>query len=180
MDDFLQGLRMSVDFGPIQPIDLARAAQLINKTNQFNTTTRRFTTEEVSALAAAPENITLQYRLIDRFGDNGLVSVMLLGLDAQDPQVFELLNWVMSCRVFGRQLEDAAMNIAIETARARGARRLCADLVATKKNAVINHLFADLGFERIEAAGRPDTTRWAVDLAKYQQRPTFISRGAST
>jgi FkbH-like protein len=113
MDDFLRGLDMSVHFGPVTTRDLARATQLINKTNQFNTTTRRITAEELAELAADPHNIVLQFRLADRFGDNGLVSVMLICQARGDPSTLEVANWVMSCRVFGRQLEDEAMNIAV-------------------------------------------------------------------
>jgi FkbH-like protein len=176
MDEFLKGLEMSVAFGPISTVDLARATQLINKTNQFNTTTRRFSPEEVRALAEAPQNVPLQFRLLDRFGDNGLVSVMLLSPAEDDARVFELINWVMSCRVFGRQLEDEAMNIAVEHARARGARALRADFLPTAKNGVVRTLFADLGFAKAGAAGPDGASRWIVSLADYQHRPTHIVR----
>ena len=78
MDDFLSSLKMSVSYGPFTPVDLARVTQLINKTNQFNTTTRRYTAEQVATFASAADVITLQFRLLDRFGDNGLVSAMIL------------------------------------------------------------------------------------------------------
>ena len=133
IDQFLCGLQMSVVFGPVLSVDLARVTQLVNKTNQFNTTTRRYTTDELSSIASAPENITLQFRLLDRFGDNGLVSVMLLRPDPNEPDVLQIDNWVMSCRVFGRQLEDEVMNIAVEAALRRGARALHADFVPTQK-----------------------------------------------
>ena len=178
MDDFLRGLDMSLVFGPVTAIELARTTQLINKTNQFNTTTRRYTTEELSALIAAPENITLQFRLIDRFGDNGIVSILILCRDRKDPGLFEVVSWVMSCRVFGRQLENEAMNIAVESARARGARALHADFIATARNAVIKDLFSKLGFSRLPGPTPESTTRWAVDLADYPIQPTFIRRGA--
>jgi len=177
MDEFLRGLQMSVQYGPITPVDLTRATQLINKTNQFNTTTRRLSTEEVSALAASPHGLTLQFRLLDRFGDNGLVSVMLLRSDPQQPQVLEVVNWVMSCRVFGRQLEDEAMNIAVEAARTLGAAWLQADFIATKKNGVISNLFEKLGFTRVEGETVAERSRWIIELADYTHRPTFISRG---
>lgn len=176
MDDFLRGLDMSVEYGPVTAIGLARATQLINKTNQFNTTTRRFTPEEVSALAGDTRNITLQFRLIDRFGDNGLVSVMILCPPDDEPDVLEVLSWVMSCRVFGRQLEQEAMNIAAETARSRGIRSLRADLVATKKNVVISDLYSNLGFSRVLAPLAQGTSRWTVELVEYAARPTFIHR----
>ena len=78
MDDFLGALAMTVEFGPVTALNLARVTQLVNKTNQFNTTTIRRTEAEVAALAADPQALTLQFRLIDKFGDNGIVSVMLL------------------------------------------------------------------------------------------------------
>jgi FkbH-like protein len=178
MDDYLRSLEMSVLFGPVTPVDLARAAQLINKTNQFNTTTRRITSEELAQIAAVPQNVTLQFRLIDRFGDNGLVSVMLLRQDPSEPVVFDVVNWVMSCRVFGRQLEDEAMNIVVELALARGARALRADFVATKKNAVISNLYSDLGFTVLPGPAAAEMTRWILNLAEYPHRPTFIHRRA--
>jgi FkbH-like protein len=176
MDDYLRALEMSVAFGPVATVDLERATQLINKTNQFNTTTRRLHGEELAAFAAAAHNVTLQFRLIDRFGDNGLVSVMMLSPDPAEPEVFDVVNWVMSCRVFGRQLEDEAMNIAVETARTRGARWLRGDIIATKKNSVISALYRNLGFASVSGPLAPDTTRWILNISEYNARPTFITR----
>ena len=79
-------------------------------------------------------------------GDNGIVSVMILTPADGEPGVLELVNWVMSCRVFGRQLEDEAMNILVEAARERGARALRARFTPTEKNAVVKDLFGRLGF----------------------------------
>jgi FkbH-like protein len=177
MDDFLRGLDMSVAFGPFEPINLARVTQLMNKTNQFNTTTRRYAAEEISELASAQDAITLQFRLVDRFGDNGLVSAMILRPDPADSRVMEIDNWVMSCRVFGRQLEFEAMNIAVEAARDRGASALCADFVPTAKNGVINELYPSLGFSRInEAEPTNGPTRWMLNLSDYVARSTHIAR----
>jgi FkbH-like protein len=133
IDEFLGALAMTVEFGPVNALNLARVTQLINKTNQFNTTTIRRTEAEVAALAADPRGLALQFRLLDRFGDNGIVSVMLLE-PAGD--ALELVNWVMSCRVFGRQLEDEALNILADLARDRGVAAIRARLVPTPKNGV--------------------------------------------
>ncbi len=177
MDDFLRGLDMSIVFGSIVPVDLARVAQLINKTNQFNTTTRRYTAEELSRFAAAPDNITFQFRLLDRFGDNGLVSVMILRPVPDEPDVLDMDSWVMSCRVFGRQLEVEAMNIAVETARNRGIRAFRADYIPTKKNGVISGLYESLGFSRLPQTLTADgLSRWSLNLAEYHTQPTFIIR----
>ena len=88
----------------------------------------------------------LQFRLLDKFGDNGIVCVMIAVPAAGSPGVFDLVNWVMSCRVFGRQLEDEAMNILVEKARQVGARGLRAIFNPTEKNTVTKTLFATLGF----------------------------------
>ena len=176
MEEFLRGLNMEVAYGPFAPVNLARVTQLINKTNQFNTTTRRYLAEEVTRLAAAHDPMTLQFRLMDRYGDNGIVSAMILRPNGEEG-VLEIDNWVMSCRVFGRELEFEAMNIAVEAARQRGARALRADYVPTKKNAVIRELFASLGFDRIEeAAPENGSSQWHLSLETYAARDTSISR----
>jgi FkbH-like protein len=178
MDDYLRGLDMTVTYGPVTHVELARAAQLVNKTNQFNTTTRRLAAEELATLLAQAGNFALQFRLTDRFGDNGLVSVMILCRHPQDSGIVDLHCWVMSCRVFGRQLEDEAMNIAAGAARERGFRELRADLIATKKNTVIAKLFDSLGFMPLGGDAPEGTSRWTIDLASYSERPTFINRRA--
>lgn len=178
MDDFLRGLEMLVTFGPITPIDLTRVTQLINKTNQFNTTTRRYTSQELTEFAADPENITLQFRLDDRFGCNGLVSIMILCRDHDEPDVFEIISWVMSCRVFGRQLEDEAMNIVVETAQSRSVRALRAEYIPTAKNTVISGLYERLGFAPMQTPVADNSSRWLLNLADYSSRPTFFTRKA--
>ena len=149
MDDFLRGLQMSVVFGQFRTADLVRVTQLFNKTNQFNTTTRRYTSEEVANFAAGNETMTLQFRLLDKYGDNGLVSAMILQPDPILPEVCEIDNWVMSCRVFGRQLEFEALNIAVEQARRRGIKAFHAAYIPTSKNGVISELYPSLGFSPV-------------------------------
>jgi FkbH-like protein len=177
MDDFLRGLQMSVVFGQFRTADLVRVTQLFNKTNQFNTTTRRYSAEEVANLAAAVEMMTLQFRLLDKYGDNGIVSAMILHPDPKQPEVFEIDNWVMSCRVFGRQLEFEAMNIAAEQARCRGIKALRATYIPTPKNGVIGELYPSLGFSPV-SDGTPGNGGkcWFLDLAEHITRSTYISR----
>ena len=174
LDDFLRSLQMSVVFGKFATADLVRVTQLFNKTNQFNTTTKRYTGEEVASFAAAEETMTLQFRLLDKFGDNGLVSAMILRPDPKQPEVLEIDNWVMSCRVFGRELEFEAMNIAVEQARRRGSKAIRADYIPTPKNGVISKLYPSLGFSPLN--DKAGGTCWILDLAKYVTRSTHISR----
>ena len=180
MDEFLRGLKMSVVFGPFTTVDHARVVQLINKTNQFNTTTRRYTSEEITYLTNLPDALTLQFRLLDRIGDNGLVSTMILR-PTPEQDVLEIENWVMSCRVFGRQLELEAMNIAVEAARQHGARALIADYIPTSKNNVISALYSSLGFATVDQAAATDgTTRWFLNLEDYVMQDSHIVRSGAT
>jgi FkbH-like protein len=175
MDDFLRGLKMSAVYGPFTAVDHARVVQLINKTNQFNTTTRRYAGHEIARVMEDPKAVTLQFRLLDRAGDNGLVSTMILRPTRADDEVLEIENWVMSCRVFGRELEFEAMNIAVDAARERGVRALVADYIPTAKNDVISKLYPSLGFTEVaQPASAKGTTRWRLHLADYVSRDTHI------
>ena len=177
LDDFLQNLQMSVIFGPFAAADLVRVTQLFNKTNQFNTTTRRYSAEEVAHFAATEQMVTLQFRLLDKYGDNGLVSAMILCPDPKQVEIFEIDNWVMSCRVFGRQLEHEAMNIAVEHVHRRGGKALRADFIPTPKNGVISELYSTFGFSTLnDRTPRDGGTSWFLDLTKYITRSTHISR----
>jgi FkbH-like protein len=180
MDDFLRGLEMSVVCGPFTPVDHARIVQLFNKTNQFNATTRRYTSEEITRFAGLPNALTLQFRLLDRIGDNGLVSAMILRPPADEENVLEIDNWVMSCRVFGRRLEFEAMNIAVETARQRGIKGFFANYVATPKNNVISALYPSLGFTAVRESEVTNTaTRWFLDLADYVTHRSYMARAGA-
>jgi FkbH-like protein len=160
-------------------VDLSRVPQLINKTNQFNPTTRRYSAEEMEAIAASPESISLRFRLLDKFGDNGLISVLILRPDTAQPDVMEIDTWVMSCRVFGRELEFEAMNIAVEAARGRGVRSFRASYIPTKKNGVISDLYARLGFTRADGPAPADgAIQWRLNLSDYVGRKTHIERSA--
>jgi FkbH-like protein len=177
IDEFLRGLNMSLVHGPFANNDLTRVTQLINKTNQFNTTTRRYSAEEIADRASAPNYISLQFRLRDRYGDNGVVSTIILSPNGQEATAFEVESWVMSCRVFGRELESEVMNITVEAARRRNAQTLIANYVPTSKNVVIKDLYGNLGFNLIGGSqGREGLTRWQLDIAQYSPRQTHIAR----
>ncbi len=181
LDDFLDSLDMAVGFGAFSPVNLERVVQLINKTNQFNPTTRRYTPDHVAGLTAAGDSLTLQFRLLDRFGDNGLVSAMILTPEPGEPGTMAIDTWVMSCRVFGRQLEQEAMNIAVETAGRLGVRSLVAEFRPTAKNGVVKDLYPTLGFQPDGSPeGEPGASRWRLQLADYTPRPTHIVRRPET
>jgi FkbH-like protein len=177
MDEYLHELRMLLDCGPFAPVDLPRIIQLINKTNQFTPTTRRYSAEQVASCQADSQKVTLQFRLADRFGDNGLVSAMILCPVDGTPDTLCIDTWVMSCRVFGRQLELEAMNVAAEAAKSRGVRFILASYTETAKNGVIRDLYPRLGFDAVTLPVPGDgTTHWTLNLAKYKPFATKIIR----
>ncbi len=170
VDDFLKSLSMVARVAPIDAVSLERAAQLINKSNQFNLTTRRRSAAEVSALMSDPVWLTRTVSLTDRFGDNGLISVVLAKVDG-DALVVD--TWLMSCRVLKRGVESLLNNHLARWAAGNGLARVLGEYIPTKKNALVRDHFAGLGYEKLgeDAEGR---TRWELRLAGFSPRPVFI------
>ncbi|MDE1155838.1 MAG: HAD-IIIC family phosphatase [Acidobacteriaceae bacterium] len=164
MGTYLRSLQMVLAAGPVDALTLPRVTQLINKTNQFNLTTERLSEAEIHARAKSAEWITLQLRLEDRFGDNGLISVLMARCEGQDA---EIASWLMSCRVLGREVERAALGLLVEEARARGVQRLRGSYRPTAKNGMVRDLYARLGF-RAEAADGVEE-RWVLALDSFAE-----------
>ena len=160
----------------IVEVDTPRVAQLINKTNQFNFTTRRKTLAEIRDLASRGENLTLQVRLSDRFGDNGLVSAAILVPDPNIPRALEIETWVMSCRVFGRQLEHETLNMLVELLSETQYSVLTGHYIPTPRNSLIHNLYGELGFSQLRDSSDVNAgeTRWILDLENYSPHPTRI------
>jgi FkbH-like protein len=164
---------MIMQYGPFTQVDLARVGQLINKTNQFNVSVRRYAQQEIEAIAQDDGCLTLQFRLKDRFGDNGLIAAMICR--SGGGALLQLETWVMSCRVFGRDAEMEIMNVAVDAARTRGFQTLQANYVQTPKNGLIRSLLPRLGFTETESAAQGgNTSRWNLNLPDYVRQNTFI------
>ncbi len=171
LDSYLRGLEMQLICLRFDRIGLQRIAQLINKSNQFNLTTRRYTEADVLAVMDDPDAFGLQLRLIDRFGDNGVIAVVIGRKHGSDVRID---TWLMSCRVLGRQVEPTTLNLIVAEARRLGARRLIGEYIPTKKNAMVKDHYAKLGFTVIET--NEQCGSWAVlDLAGFSPAPTFIN-----
>ena len=160
MAGYLASLDMVADFRPFDAVNRARIAQLINKSNQFNLTTRRYTEAQVAALEADTSKVTIQARLVDRFGDNGMISVVVV-----DRGSWEIDTWLMSCRVLGRRMEEAVLAQIVAAARAGGAAVLTGRYIPSAKNRMVADHFARLGFAAAGDDG--DATLWRLDLAAY-------------
>ena len=147
MEGYLKNLSMTMVASEIRPVDLPRASQLINKSNQFNLTTRRYTEAELQHVVDDPSTVAMCFRLKDRFGDNGLISVVLARPDEQwGKDAFLIDTWLMSCRVLGRQVEAAALEVVAKEAASRGAQSLIGEYRPTPRNGLVSDHYAKLGF----------------------------------
>ncbi len=144
VEEFLRSLEMSVAMGEIDDATLPRVAQLLQKTNQFNLTTRRHTASEVAAMLADGA-IGVWMRVADRFGDNGLVGVALA--TPRGEGVWDVDSFLLSCRVIGRRLEACLLAELARLVAARGGQTLVGHFVASEKNAVAARMYPELGFE---------------------------------
>ena len=156
--EYLRSLAMRAEIGPFRAGQLGRITQLINKTNQFNLTTRRYTEAEVAACMQDEGCITLAGRLEDKFGDNGLVSAIIGRVAA--PCNIEL--WVMSCRVFKREFELAMFDALAAACLERGVRTILGAYLPTAKNAPVKGLYPSLGFAAV--AETPQKAEYRYDI----------------
>ena len=145
---YLAALDMRLLWGAVDDASRARVTQLINKTNQFNLTTRRYTEAQVRTLETEPGGLCLHFRLLDRFGDNGLIAVVIAR--RSDAETLEIDSWLMSCRVLKRQVEEAMLNVVASAAAATGAKRLVGVYLQTERNGMVADLYPQLGFTPLE------------------------------
>lgn len=166
MEGYLRALEMVGRWSSFQSVDRARVVQLINKTNQFNLTTRRYTDAEIQTAMADPSVGTLQLRLLDQFGDNGIIGLAILRPVDGAERTLEVDTWLMSCRVLKRGVEGAMLNLLVEQADALGARTLRGRYQPTAKNGMVADHYAQLGFASIGTQG--DETLWQLNLDAFK------------
>lgn len=172
LEAFYTSLQMTVEIAPVTEATLARVAQLTQKTNQFNLTTRRATEPQIAARMADAQGRVLAVRVVDRFGDNGLTGVVIV--ERRD-DAWEIETFLLSCRVMGRTVETAILATLAEDARTAGCRYLRGWYLPTAKNAPVRDLYPAHGF----AARRTDgeATEWELDLATATiAPPPWITR----
>ncbi len=144
MATYLGSLEMRARVSPFRDADVPRIAQLINKSNQFNLTTRRRSEAEVKSLAALPEHACFTIRLADRFGDHGLIAVVVCGVQGS---ALEVDTWLMSCRVLKRQVEELTVDEIVRQAAVRGIDSVRGVYRPTAKNRMVQALYPRFGFE---------------------------------
>lgn len=172
--DYLLSLEMKAEIGPFSSLYMARIAQLTNKSNQFNLTTRRCTEAELTEIAEDPAYITLYGKLEDKFGDNGVVTVVF---GHKEETIFHIDQWLMSCRVLKRDMEYAMMDELVRRCREAGVRVIRGYYFPTKKNNMVKDFYGQMGFDRI-SEDEEGNTIWETDISKeYRNKNDVIRAG---
>lgn len=166
IDDYLIDLNMTAGVHPFDEFHYPRIAQLTQRSNQFNLRTVRYTEEDVRRLAGDERYVTMYFTLRDRFGDHGLISVVVLE-KCPDGTLF-VDTWLMSCRVLKRGMEEFIVNRMIRAARELGYQTIVGEYLRTPKNAMVADIYEKLGFRRVS------DSRFEADTASFQPNKTYI------
>lgn len=169
-EDYLISLQMRAEIRPFAPFYMARIAQLTNKSNQFNLTTKRYTQEEIEAVADDENYITLYGKLEDRFGDNGVVSVVIAH---KIDRTLEIDLWLMSCRILKRDMEFAMMDAFISASERSGIVKVVGHYFPTAKNKMVKDFYSLHGFEKTDEDSNGNS-RWEIRVNDYVSRNKVI------
>jgi FkbH-like protein len=165
-EEFLENLEMKSDVKSFDQFTTPRVAQLTQRSNQFNLRTIRYTEDEISTISESTDYLTLSFTLEDKFGDHGLVCVIILKF--QNEQTLFIDTWIMSCRVLKRGMENFTLNTIIALAKKKGITRIVGEYLPTKKNAIVKDHYQQHGFIS-------DTDKWILDLNTINLKNTFIT-----
>lgn len=161
IEDYYKDLDMALSIAHVDRTSLTRAAQLTQKTNQFNISTIRYSEAELNGRAADPDWLVATVSVRDRFGDNGIVGVMMARESADD---FNIDTFLLSCRVIGRTVETAMLAFLCDAAKGRGLKKLCGRMVPTAKNAPVQDMFEKHGFNK-RGQDEFGSNAWELDLS---------------
>jgi len=156
---------MRCRIGSVSSLNRPRVAQLINKSNQYNLTTRRYTEAQVADMETRQDKLMLQVRLEDRFGDNGIISIAIVNKTGRE---WDIDTWLMSCRVLGRCVENAVLATIADYARSQGATALTGSYIPSAKNQMVQDHYKKLSFTLTDKS-ESGATRWRLDLDQYNE-----------
>ena len=171
LEEFLRSLQMEATIEELGPANMERAVAMIGKTNQFNLTTRRHSRAQVQAILGAPGSIGLALRLRDKFGDQGIVAILLATPPAQDGTLV-VDSFLVSCRALGRGVEDALWAALVERANEAGIHKVLAEYLPTPKNGIVANLYDRFGLQRMEHS--LSSTRYVLEPIEVQPPPAWI------
>ena len=168
--DFLKSLNMISTVSGFTKFNTPRVAQLSQRSNQFNLRTVRYTEADIEDMAKNPDVIDLSFTLEDKFGDNGLIAVVIM--KKLDEETLFVDTWFMSCRVLKRGMENFTLNTMVEFARSKGYKRIIGEYIPTPKNKMVEMHYPNLGFTKIESS----TNRYVLDLMSYLPKECYITK----
>jgi FkbH-like protein len=169
--DFLKSLNMVSTVSGFTKFNTPRVAQLSQRSNQFNLRTIRYTETDIAAFADNPDVIDLSFTLEDKFGDNGLIAVIIM--KKQNEETLFIDTWLMSCRVLKRGMENFTLNTMVEFARQKGYKHIIGEYLPTAKNKMVENHYTGLGFKKIDNS---DTARYELDIDTYQPKENYIKK----
>lgn len=175
-EEYLTSLDMVAEIKAFEPLYYSRISQLCNKSNQFNLTTKRYTLEEIQQMAENPKFITLSGKLQDKFGDNGLVSMIVAAPNEEmnkESNILDIHLWLMSCRVLKRDMEFAMMDALILEAKRRQYQGIRGYYYPTAKNAMVADFYERMGFT-LEEKTSDGTSRWFFDLSPEYKKQNHV------
>ena len=174
INEFLKSLEMKIEVARFEPSKLVRIAQLIQRSNQFNLTTHRYSEADCELMMQDETGcVPLYAHLSDRLGDHGLISVVIVRVK---PAQLEISDWLMSCRVLQRGVEQLLMNRVVALAARMGRTRIRGTYVATAKNGMVKDFYSQFGFEKVGERDR--SIEWHLDPAAYEPRNVHITERA--
>lgn len=169
-DEYLEALDMEAEIGRFNDRYLSRITQLINKTNQFNLTTKRLSESEVKKVSCSESNICLYGKLKDKYGDNGLISAIVGEIDGD---ILDITLWVMSCRVFSRNMEYLMMDSIVYIAKKRHLSYLIGRYIKTERNSIVKEFYSNCGFQKLSEEDNGNTV-WRLSLERYERQNKYI------
>ena len=169
-NQYLKSLNMVAEISPFTVVYNDRIAQLTNKSNQFNLTTLRCTREEIEQISSDDSYITLYGKLTDKFGDNGVVTVVI---GKKNGEELDIILWLMSCRVLKRNMEFAMMDVLVSRTLASGLKKIRGHYYPTAKNMMVKDFYRTQGFEKISEDDNGNS-EWIMDLDKYEEKNNVI------
>lgn len=172
--DYLKSLEMKGEIQNFIPMYMSRIAQLTNKSNQFNLTTKRYTQAEIEQAESDDSRITLYGKLSDKFGDNGVVSIVIGRIDDEKKDTLHMELWLMSCRVLKRDMEFAMMDELVSKAKARGIKKILGYYYPTAKNAMVKDFYGLQGFSKISEDEQGNTVWEFIITDDYENKQHVI------
>ena len=178
--DFLKSLEMESEVSGFTSFNTPRVAQLSQRSNQFNLRTIRYTEDQITAIENDPKQKGFAFTLEDKFGDNGLIAVVILKeLKSLKPsetlkshEVLFVDTWFMSCRVLKRGMENFTLNTIVSWAKENGYKKIIGEYLPTQKNGMVAEHYTSLGFTKLEGT---ETVQWELDVDTYQNKECYIN-----